>query len=176
MGKGSAPAPAIELDSRYYEILEKVQNRSNCGKRQYERINIILLASQGVANKQIARILNISLNTVKKWRSRWQSAYPKLQIYAEGVEGKGVKDVALRKKMLEVLKDQARSGAPPRINQAQKEQIISLACESPKDYGVFKTDWTLGDLCQVVLSKQIVSTITSVYIGKLLKNKEASTT
>ncbi len=175
MPRGSAPAPALELSPRHYELLDKEQNRSKCGRRQYQRIHIILLASQGIANKQIAKLLGISLNTVKKWRGRWQRAYPQLQCYEKGSTGQGVSDGALRKKLLEILKDQARSGAPPRISLAQKEQIVALACETPKDYGIIKTDWTLPDLRQVVIDKQIVTSITSVYIGKLLKNKPTPT-
>ena len=77
--------------------------------------------------------------------------------------------------MIEIFKDQSRSGRPARITLSQKKQIVALACESPEDYGIIKTDWTLNDLRQVVLEKQIVSTITSVYIGRLLKNKSTST-
>lgn len=175
MAKGSAPAPALELSVRQYDILDKEQNKSTCGRRQHQRINIILLASQGTANKEIARLLNISLTTVKKWRSRWQLAYPKLQEYEKGADGNGISDLALRKKMLELLKDRVRSGAPAVISLAQKKQIVALACEEPKDYGIIKTDWTLPDLQQVVLKKQIVPSITSVYIGKLLKNKRVTT-
>ncbi len=175
MSRGSAPAPALELSQRQYDLLDKEQNRSNCGRRQYQRINIILLASQGVANKQIAKLLGLSLNTVKKWRGRWQTASAKLRLYEKGSDGRGVSDRALRKKLLEILKDQARSGAPPRISLAQKEQIVALACEAPEDYGIIKTDWTLPDLRQVAIDKQIVPTITSVYIGKLLKNQQTPT-
>jgi len=176
MARGSAPAPALDVSIRQYDILEKEQSRSSCGRRQYQRINIILLASQGKANKEIARLLSVSLTMVKKWRGRWQLAYPKLQEYEKGADSTGISDLALRKKMLELLKDQARSGAPAIISLAQKEQIVALACEKPEDYGIIKTDWTLKDLRQVVLEKQIVPSITSVYIGKLLKNKPVTTT
>lgn len=175
MGRGSAPAAAIEISNRQYDILDKVQNSNNCGIRQHQRINIILLASQGIANKEVARLLNINLNTVKKWRNRWEIAHPKLQSFEKGLDNIGVKDTVLRKKMLEILKDSPRSGTPARITIAQKEQIVALACEQPEDYGIQKTDWTLKDLQKVVLEKQILPTITSVYIGRLLKNKQAPT-
>lgn len=176
MARGSAPAPALATSSRQYDILDKAQNRSNCGRREHERINIILLASQGTANKQVARLLGISVKTVQKWRARWQAGYAQLQEYEKGSDGNGVSDSALRKKMLELLKDQPRSGSPCRISLVAKKQITALACEEPKDYGIQKTDWTLEDLRQVVLRKQIVPAITSVYIGRLLKNEPTSTT
>lgn len=175
MGRGSAPAPALEISTRHYDILYKAKNRSNCGLRQYQRINIILLASQGIANKQIARELSVNLNTIKKWRHRWQIACPKLASFEKGLDGQGVSDNSLRKKMLEILKDEPRSGTPARISLAQKEQIVAIACKKPEDYGIIKTDWTLPDLRKVVLSKQIVPNISSVYIGKLLKNKATPT-
>lgn len=176
MARGSAPAPALDISNRQYSILDKEQNRSTCDRRNYQRIHIIFLASKGIPNKQIALQLSITLNTVKKWRNRWQLAYPKLLAYEKGSDDTGVSDVALLKKMLEILKDQARSGAPCRITLSQKDQIVAIACEDPEDYGIIKTDWTLEDLRQVVLDKQIVSTITSVYIGRLLKNQPTPTT
>jgi len=99
MARGSAPALALEISSRQYDLLEKEQSRANCGRRQHQRINIILLASQGIANKQIARLLGITVKTVQKWRARWQAGYSKLQEYEKGADGNGVSDLALRRKM-----------------------------------------------------------------------------
>ena len=175
MARGTAPAPAIDVSPRQYNILDKEQNRSTCDRRNYQRINIILLASKGIPNKQVALQLEITLNTVKKWRNRWQSSFSTLTEFEKGSDGTGISDTVLLKKMLEILKDQARSGAPCQITASQKEQIIAIACEAPEDYGIIKTNWTLDDLRRVVLEKQIVSTITSVYVGRLLKNQPTPT-
>ncbi|HHC80940.1 MAG TPA: hypothetical protein ENK46_13735 [Flavobacteriia bacterium] len=176
MGRGSLPAAAIPMNSRQYEILEKERNRRNISRQNYTRISILLSASQGKSNKQIAREEDISLNTVKSWRRRWKEAYEQLQIFEEGMEGKGVGDNELLQKMLEIISDRPRSGAPSRITDAQKQQIVAIACEKPQDYGFMMTDWTLKTLAMAAIKKKVVDSISPGYVGKLLKNKPTSTT
>jgi transposase len=175
MGRGKPPAPPLAMTARQRRLLEH-----ECGKRTtlrqfYERIPIILRGAEGQSNGQIARELNLALNTVKSWRNRWQSNYQALLDYETGPEGGGVSDHDLLQKMLECFKDQPRSGAPLRITLAQKQQIIALACEKPTDYGVEMTDWTLEMLAKVAIAQNIVDSISSRYVGEILKNEQVAT-
>jgi len=175
MRRGSAPAPAIYMENRWKKLLEKEKNKHSCSVKNYTRISILLLASEGLGNKTIAKQLNINYQAVKKWRSRWNSSYTKIQVFEKGKEGKGVSDYELIKKLLEVIQDSPRSGAPSRISKSSKEQIVAIACKKPEDYGIIETDWTLKTLAAVAIKKQIVKTISPSHVWNLLKNEDTST-
>lgn len=175
MPRGSSAAAPIEMSTRHYSLLDKERSRHKCGRQLYKRIDIVLRCSDGQSNKHIARELGMSVNTVKSWRKRWQSSYEKLKAFELGKDGKGINDTLLSAKLLEILSDAPRSGTPCRISMAQKQQIVALACGPPRDHGIEMNNWTLVKLAEVAVDKQIVSTISSSYVGKILKNKRVAT-
>jgi len=115
------------------------------------------------------------LNTVKSWRSRWNSAYEQLLIFETGVSGQGVSDRELLQKMLELISNRPRSGMPSRISMEQKQQIVALRCEHPENYGYVMTDWTHQILAEAAVKQGIVARISASYAGRLLKNKRVTT-
>jgi putative transposase len=74
-----------------------------------------------------------------------------------------------------VVQDLPRSGAPERITVAQKQQIVSIACEKPDTYGIEMTDWTHEMLVKVVMAQGIVDTISRRHLGGILKNERVTT-
>jgi hypothetical protein len=179
MTSGSPPALAIEMKDNYYNLLNKERNKPSCSRKKYRRLSILLLASEGQANKQVARSLVMTVDTVKYWRNRWIDCYSKLLIFEKGlaeIEQASIRDKKMVSKLLEVISDRPRAGKPPRISLAQKQEIIALACKSPSDFGIEQTDWTYGLLAKVAMEKKIVDSISPTYLGRLLKNKPTSTT
>lgn len=77
--------------------------------------------------------------------------------------------------MLSILKDKPRSGAPRVITSAQESLLMALACESPQDYGIIRTNWSHQTLAQVAIEKEIFESISSRYVGKLLKKEQVTT-
>lgn len=169
-------APKLEVSDRHFSLLMKVCSQHSCPQQLSLRMRIILEASKGAGNKPIARFLGISVNTVKQWRCRWARAYEQLQKYERGLEGELVSDFQLLTKIKEILSDRPRSGRPEIIPVSSKQQIIALACESPEDYGYIRTDWTHELLAATAIEKGIVDSITSAYVGVILKNKPFKTT
>ena len=174
MSRGSTPAPAIRMSRRQYELFSQEQRKRSIFRQNYTRISILLRANKGQSNKQIAREDGISLNTVKAWRSRWERGHKQLLAFEKGLPGHGVNDFELRQKMLELISDQPRSGAPVQISMAQKQQIVALACEDPQDYGQVMTDWTHQTLAEAAVNQGIVQSISACYVGRLLKNKHVA--
>ena len=81
------------------------------------RINIVLGAAEGVANRSLARKLCTSVPTVLLWRKRYES---------EGLSG--------------VLEDRPRSGRPKRITEEQETAIVQATMKTvPKD----ATHWSV---------------------------------
>src|SRR6476646_11541708 len=81
------------------------------------RINIILGAADGTANRVLARQLSTSVPTVLLWRKRYES---------EGLRG--------------ILEDLPRSGRPKRITADQQAAILEATMKTtPKD----ATHWSI---------------------------------
>jgi putative transposase len=163
------------MSDRQYHLLE-TERRKRTTLRQYgERIPILLRASQGQSNGQIKRELGLSLNTVKIWRKRWIEAYASLLAFEQGSDGQGVSDSVLLAQMLTSLQDLPRSGTPKTITLTQEQQIMALACRKPADFELPHTRWTHQLLAQIAISQGILPTISSRYIGTILKKIPPST-
>jgi len=65
-------AVEINLSSKAKQELEKLVNRHKTEQQIVKRAQIILRAGQGQSNSQIKRELEITGDTVRLWRGRWQ--------------------------------------------------------------------------------------------------------
>ncbi len=86
--------------------------------RFVQRIKIILLASEGKNNKQIARKIGLSVVAISQWRNRFAKY---------GIDG---------------LEDLPRPGKPAKYGHSERLKIIDVACQPPS----LKTRWTLREL------------------------------
>ncbi|MCB0838588.1 MAG: helix-turn-helix domain-containing protein [Bacteroidetes bacterium] len=175
MSRGKPPAKAITMTGRQYHLLRKHWAKHSLSHHLKQRLSILLLAREGMSHGGIKRKLGVDINTIKKWRRRWESAYESVLAYESGPNGEGVSDLALLKRLLEVVQDEPRSGAPRRITLAQKKQIIALACEKPEDHGIALTQWNREMLAHVAQAKGIVDTISPRYVSEILKKRETPT-
>ena len=64
-------AAAIELSHDEYQRLSRIRNSRKTAVRLVERLDIILLASEGKTNQEISVQLGFSLNKVGRWRTRF---------------------------------------------------------------------------------------------------------
>lgn len=170
MSRGK-PATVVSLTARQGSLLLKQRNKASVGVQQRNRIDIILGASAGQSNLSLCHALHLARSTVSYWRKHWAACYKELSAYEAGVAGQGVSDRALLTRMLAVLADAPRSGAPVRISMAEKQQITALACRKPQDYGIPLTQWNREMLAQVAIAQGIVETISPRYVSRLLKNQ-----
>ena len=70
----TSPMEAILSNwSKAYAVLEYLKTRSK----------IILLALQGLDNREIAKKLSLHYNTVSLWRNRFVAEYPRLSVAGE---------------------------------------------------------------------------------------------
>ena len=84
-----APAPPLRLRTGDRKRLEAVVRKRTSPQREVLRARIILLCADGVPHRQIKRELRTSVDTVVRWRGRYED---------EGLEG---------------LQDRPRPGRPP---------------------------------------------------------------
>ena len=70
MGRGRV-AVAIELSAAERRELEELTRRRSTPQGRARRARIVLLSSEGLENKEIARQLGATEDTVGKWRRRF---------------------------------------------------------------------------------------------------------
>ena len=117
-----AAAPPLPLTERERDELLQVSKIRSTPQSVALRIQIVLRAAEGIANKVLARQLSTSLPTVLLWRERYQD---------EGLAG--------------ILEDRPRSGRPKEISAEQEAAIVETTLHStPKD----ATHWSVRSLAK----------------------------
>ena len=132
---GPPPKYAITL-TREQEA--QLQHLSTCYMAPFalvQRAQIILLAHRHPEwqNSAIAQRLSCSVNTVKRWRQRWQTT--------------------------DSLQDIPRAGRRRSFTPLQRAQVVALACSAPRQYGKPWQRWSGEKLAQVAIEQQIVESI-----------------
>ena len=87
--------------------LEKLLRSTSSGAGLVRRARMILLAAEGVSNRQIAGRVGCKPQIVKRWRDRYQAG--------------GIKALA----------DRPRSGRPPLLTAKDKQRIVTKVCSTP---------------------------------------------
>jgi len=115
----AAPLPLSTSERR--ALLDLIRHRST-PQSIVLRVQIVLGAGDGVANRQLARTLQTSVPTVLLWRSRYQ---------AEGLAG--------------ILQDRPRPGRPKQISAEEEAAIVEATIQSkPKD----ATHWSVRTMAR----------------------------
>lgn len=100
-------APAIELTQTQRNQLERARRARSSSVRLKERAAIVLLAAEGLENKEIARQLNQDPGKVGRWRNRFAQL---------GMQG--------------ILKDKTRPGRIPPVGEKTRLRIVNVTLHS----------------------------------------------
>jgi len=142
-------ARRIRLSPRLREKLQRVERLPTALARTAKRARIVLLASRGHGNAQIARLVGMTEKTVRKWRGR-------------------IKDW----KHVDALEDSHRSGRPPSIPLTIRCEVVKLACDRPDgDKTPFRRAWTLGTLRQCV-ARETGWELSETEIRRILRDEQ----
>jgi len=135
---------AVTLTASQRRFLKALVRKPTAQQRQVTRARIVLLASAGWANAQIARKLGLAPNTVSKWRKRFAE---------EGFAG---------------LRDRKRPGRPRVFPAAVVACAKAVACELPVTRGVPISRWSLAELRQELLAGGLVDDISTTTLWRWL--------
>ncbi|MEO6457550.1 MAG: helix-turn-helix domain-containing protein [Chloroflexia bacterium] len=135
-------AQQIQLTEEQRAELKKLVSTGTGPARVLTRARIILMAARGEGNQQIADALEVSWRTVIRIKARF------------------------REEGLDVIKERARPGRPPRITGDIEAKLIMLACSAPPEG---RSRWTLQLLADKMVELQYIDTISDVGVMKRLK-------
>lgn len=134
--------------------LQQLINRHNTPQQIALRAKIILMASDGQNNREIARILDINRQMTRLWRSRW--------LETDGRE----------LSIIQRLQDRLRVGAPVKFSMEQVIELFALACSPPEDYGRPISHWTPRELTDEIVKQGIIESISVRHVGRLLEEAQ----
>jgi transposase len=156
-------AAKVILSERQQKLLEEFSKSRTISQCIVQRATIILLGFAGMLNEQIA--LHVGLNRIQVglWRRRWRDAWKPLCVW------ECTEPHRLREAILEVLADAPRPGAPATFTAEQVSQIVALACEPPKLSGRPIDHWTLRELREEAIQRNLVTDISVSRIGHFLQ-------
>ncbi|MFE4758833.1 IS630 family transposase [Streptomyces mirabilis] len=133
-------AVAVELQESVRQALVRLVASVKAQVRQVLRAKIVLAAADGEANGAIARELEVSVNTVRKWRGRFAAA---------GVEG---------------LKDAKRAGRPRRYEPQARMAIVAVATSTPPHP---ESTWSHRTIAEQVAGT-VFAAISASQVGRIL--------
>lgn len=155
------------MSPRILGILTDWANSRSCASYLKQRSLIQIYAAQGKSNKEIAELVELHHSHVGKWRTRFIEGLDRLKTIETEYPDR------LRKEICLLLSDNQRSGAPPTYSQIQRDEIIKIACNYPRDFGYEGSQWFYRLLTEAVrvsvkgCEKISVSTVRDI----LVKNK-----
>jgi transposase len=153
-------------DKQRLKLQEIAMSRKN-RQDHIERANIILQCETNQSDVQIGKNLNITHATVRKWRTRWKAEEDKFILIEEQETG-----IEYSRKILEILNDAERSGAPSKFTAEQVCHIISVACESPEESNTPISHWSLTSLKQEIIKREIVDNISKSRLAVFLNEAD----
>src|SRR5271170_6252210 len=146
-------AAKIVFSERQQKLLEEFSRSRTIGKCIAQRAMIILLGFAGMLNEEIALQVGLNRQQVGIWRQRWRDAWEALCVW------ECTEPHRLREALRDVLADAPRPGAPATFSAEQVAQIVALACEPPELSGRPIGRWTLRELRDEAIARQIVAAI-----------------
>jgi len=146
--------PVVNLTDEERQGLEKLVRRHSTPQQIALRGRIVLAASDGQNNSQIAREFRILVETARLWRKRWLTLQP------IALDDLGIKDR---------LEDLPRPGAPSRITADQRCQIEALACEEPEESDRPISHWTNREIADEIMKRGILDQVSPRHAARLLK-------
>jgi transposase len=141
--RGQSPFQ-VRLTASERKLLKRWVRTPTAPYRQVLRAKVVLLAAAGHGNAHIAERLQVTGNTVRKWRRRFSQ---------QGLVG---------------LRDRPRSGRPRRFPAAVVAEAKAIACELPATRGTPTSRWSLADLRDELLITGLVEEISTTTLWRWL--------
>lgn len=136
----------VKLTTEDREFLQHFISGGKRSAREFQRAWILLLADKGKIDVEISELLNVSLRTVERIRTKYVT---------DGLES--------------AIQDKPRPGQPRKLSSSQEAHIIAIACSDAPEG---RERWTLELLREEAIKRSIVDNISTEPIRILLKKHD----
>jgi putative transposase len=154
---GPKPVPITVTDAQR-NALQALVHKASEEHALVTRARMILMADLGHSTRAIARYLHVSQDCVCDWKQRWR------ECAKTGLGETQVRDWLL---------DAPRSGHPPTITAEQWCQIMALACSDPKESGRPISQWTIREIADEAVKRNIVEHLSAEHLGQFFKRSRS---
>lgn len=139
----------VDLSDEEKEQLEQMTSRGSTGARKLRRAQILLSASEGLTDGEIAAVLGASVSTVERVRKRFVE---------EGLESS--------------LSERPRIGGAlqRKLDGHQEAYLVALACSDPPDESG-KRRWSMRMLAEKLTEVGIVEEISGETVRRKLHER-----
>ncbi len=132
-----------------YRDLKLIVRRQRLGFCVVVRAHLLLRARKGEGTRHIARALGVSSRHVRKWKRRFRDNPTK-----------------------DAIRDEKRSGRPPRVPLVVRCSLIKLACKRPEgETTPFRDVWTHAALADA-LFQEVGHRLSTSEVGRILRFKK----
>ena len=146
MGRPRVYVVALAAEER--KRLRDVSQKGHSGARVIRRAQTLLLADEGYENKEIARVLGVSSETVNRTNKRCVN---------EGLDS--------------VLHERPRPGHGRKLSGRDEAQLIALACSDPPEG---RTRWSLRLLAGRLVELGIAEDVSYQTVRRTLKKTRSN--
>lgn len=156
----------LPLAPRYRLALEALVGRRATPQFLARRARIVLGLADIGCNAAVAQRCEVSKNTARNWRLRWEQKLPELE---------SADDEALAGLLVSVLNDAPRPGAAPTFTPEQVARIVRLACEPPMIDDIPLGQWSCETLAEEAVRRGFVERISHQTVWRFLKSGRGQT-
>jgi putative transposase len=147
---GPKPPAVLLSETERQELLALIRAHKTPQHFSF-RAQIILHLADGHNAHEVARLLETSRLTVRRWRRSWLTR----------------RNCSVHER----LQDAPRPGTPVTFHVEQWCQIMALACEPPADSGRPISHWTPRELADAAMKRGIVERMSERHVGRFLKSR-----
>ncbi len=133
----------IELSKKEKKYLENLTKTGRRNAKEFERAYVLLALDKGKGHEEIEDFFNVSRITTWRIKKKYNES---------GVE--------------EAIKEDARTGQPPKYGEKEKAEIVAIACTKAPEG---RARWTLSLLQKNLKHKKGLETINKETIRLILK-------
>jgi transposase len=138
----------VDLNDDEEAQLQDLTTKGTSGARKIRRAHILLLADEGLIDKEIARAMSAAVTTVERVRKRFVE---------EGLEA--------------ALSERPRPGAARKLDGRQEAYLVALACSDPPEG---KKRWSMRMLADKLVELEVVDEISNETVRRTLKRGASS--
>lgn len=141
----------VTLTQKEQDTLHTFVGQGHRSAREINRARILLLSNQCMKDQDISKLLGLSRGTIYNMRKKYNNTE--------------------RQHILDVLKDEPRSGRPIKLDSKVEANVTMIACSQPPE-GACR--WTLHLIADKLVKLHVLDTVSHESVRSILKKANSN--